>query len=233
MRTVLITWLAYLSVVSANAQGNPKQLLQAVNRKFAQVSDYSANLNMQFNIPSVALEPVSGKVYYKAPDKFRIKATGILFMPRQNPYYTLQSIRDTNAYTAVFAGQEQVGTVRTTVINVIPYDNAGELILARLWIDPARQLILKSQLTTKTNGTILVEQFYGAMQQKGLPDRIRFSIDVARFKVPKTVAIDLNSKSKNQSLPAKGTGIIELSFSGYTLNQKLSDSVFREEAQGN
>lgn len=227
MRTLLLLAFSILTW-NLSAQLGPKALIHEVNRKFAQVKDYSANLNMQFNIPAIKLDPVNGKVYYKAPDKFRIKATGILFMPKQNPYFTLQSIRDTNAYTAIFAGQEQVSGVRTSVVNVIPFDNAGELILAKLWIDVNQRLILKSQLTTKSNGTITVEQFYGSQQQKGLPDRIKFSIDVARFKIPKTVAVDLNSKTKSQQLPAKGIGTIELLFSGYQLNQKLSDAVFQE-----
>ena len=224
----LLFLLLLCSGTALKGQSSPKALIHEVNRKFAQVRDYSADLNMRFNIPSVTLEPVSGKVFYKAPDKFRIKATGILFMPRQNPYFALQSVRDTNAFTAVLSGQEQIGAVKTSVINVIPHDNAADLILARLWVDPVRHLILKSQLTTRSSGVLTAEQFYGAQQSKGLPDRITFSMDIARFKVPKTLAVDLNAKGKNQKLPEKGLAVIELAFSAYKLNQKLPDSVFQE-----
>lgn len=229
MRYSLIAFVLLSVFPKLQAQPvSPKRLIHEVNRKFAAVKDYSAALNMRFDIPSVRMEPVRGKVFYKTPDKFRIRAEGIIFMPRQNPYFTLQSVRDTNAYTALFAGEETLSGVKTSIINVIPFDTNGELILARLWIDPAKKLIVKSQLTTKSNGTIQVDHVYGAQQAAALPDKMVFTIDVARFKVPKSVAVDLNSKSKGQQLPPRGTGTIELSFSEYKLNQNLSDAVFSE-----
>jgi hypothetical protein len=228
MRFFLI-FLSFFCLQGLYGQLSPKRLIHEVNRKFAAVKDYSASLNMRFDIPSVRMESVQGRVFYKQPDKFRIRAEGIIFLPRQNPYFTLQSIRDTNAYTAIFAGEELIAGVKTTLINVIPLDAAGELILARLWIDPTRKLILKSQLTTKSNGTIGVEQVYGSAQSFALPDKMTFTIDVTRFKIPKVVAVDINSKTSGQKLPPKGTGIIELSFGAYKLNQNLSDTVFKAE----
>jgi len=229
MMRFFLTLCCALFLEALYGQLSPKSLIHEVNSKFARVKDYSASLNMRFDIPSVRMEPVQGRVFYKKPDKFRIRAEGIIFLPRQNPYFTLQSIRDTNTYTAIFAGEELVSGVKTSIINVIPLDAGGELILARLWIDPARKLILKSQLTTKSNGTIGVEQVYGSSQAFALPDKMTFTIDVTRFKVPKAVAVDINSRSSGQKMPAKGTGIIELTFSAYKLNQNLSDAVFQSE----
>lgn len=229
MTRLVLTLLCIAGLQGLYGQLSPKRLIHEVNRKFAAVKDYSASLNMRFDIPSVRMEPVQGRVFYKQPDKFRIRAEGIIFLPRQNPYFTLQSIRDTNAYTAIYAGEELIAGVKTVLVNVIPLDAGGELILARLWIDPLKKLILKSQLTTKSNGTIGVEQVYGTSQAFALPDKMRFTIDVTRFKIPKVVAVDINSKSGGQKMPPKGTGIIELSFSAYKLNQNLSDTVFQAE----
>lgn len=224
-----LTLLCFSCLQGLYGQQSPKRLIHEVNRKFAAVKDYSASLNMRFDIPSVRMESVQGRVFYKQPDKFRIRAEGIIFLPRQNPYFTLQSIRDTNSYTAIFAGEELISGVKTSLINVIPLDAGGELILARLWIDPSRKLILKSQLTTKSNGTIGVEQVYGSAHSYALPDKMTFTIDVTRFKIPKVVAVDINSKTGGQKLPPKGTGTIELLFSAYKLNQNLSDTVFQAE----
>lgn len=213
-----------------SAQSTPKQLIQAANQRFAKVLSYSAVINLNFQIPGVQLEPINGKVYYKKPTKFRIHSKGIIFLPKQNPYYALQSVRDTNSFTAVPSGNEIVNGKNTTIVSVIPTANADDLILAKFWIEDARQLIHKAQLTTKTNGTITIEQSFGSYASYGLPDVIKFVVDVAKFKIPKAVAMELNSKAKKPETNnlQKGTGEITLRFSDYVLNKQLDEKVFEE-----
>lgn len=225
----IITGLLVAFQVLAFAQ-TPKQVIQKVSTTFNKVADYSADINMQFNIPAVKMEPISGKVYYKKPDKFRIKTKGIIFLPKQNPYYALTVLKDTNSYTAVSMGTEKIGNTVCTVINVIP-NTDNDLILGKLWIDAQRGLMIKSQLTTKSNGTIQIDNTFGAQAANALPDKILFTIDVSKFKVPKMVAVDINTKTapKTDNSNAKGTGVITLNFTNYKINQKLPDSVFTEE----
>lgn len=208
---------------------NPKEIIAKVNQNFSKVKDYAADIAMQFQIPGVNIEPISGKVYYKTPDKFRVKTKGIVFLPKQNPYYALAMLKDTNAYTAISSGTEKIGGINCAVINVIP-NSEMDLILGKFWIDYAKGVVMKSQLTTKSNGTIIIENSYGTMTQYALPDKIVFTVDMTKFKVPKAVAVDLNSKSKsNKNESGRGTGTIQLLFTKYTLNQKLSDAVFTEQ----
>lgn len=207
---------------------SPQELITKVNRKFAKVKDYSADIAMNFSIPGVNIEPISGKVFYKQPDKFRVRTKGIVFLPKQNPYYALALLKDTNSYTAVSGGVEKIGNTICAVVNVIP-SGENDLILGKFWIDAANGLVLKSQLTTKSNGTISIENSFNTQKEFALPDKMIFTIDVAKFKVPKAVAVDLNSKSSPKSEASKGTGLITLAFSNYLLNQKISDEVFKED----
>lgn len=207
---------------------NPKDVIARVNNTFSKVKDYSADIAMNFSIPGVNIQPITGKVFYKLPDKFRVKTKGIIFLPKQNPYYSLALLKDTNAYTAISTGTEKVGPINCTVVNIIPTAE-NDLILGKFWIDATRGLIMRSQLTTKSNGTIVIDNAYGNSSAYGLPDKIVFTVDVTRFKVPKAVAVDINSKSTTKTSGSdKATGVITLQFSNYQLNQKLSDSVFTE-----
>jgi len=211
---------------------SPKQSLAAVNQRFAKVNDYSANIHLAFNLPSVNIQPIDGKVYFKKPSKFRIKTKGIVFLPKQNPYYNLTALADTNSYTAFTTGEEVIGGVKVTVIKVSPNADDNDLILGKFWIDKGRNLVLKSQLTTKSAGTILIESAYGpnANIAYALPDKLTMSVDMTKFKIPKMVSADINSKpSHGANEPRKGTGVITLSYSGYAINQKVPDSVFTEE----
>lgn len=215
------------------AQVSPKTLIHGVTRRFDQVKSYSASLQMQFQIPGVQMEPITAKVYYKKPSRFRIQAKGILFMPKQNPYYALQLLRDTAAYTALFAGVERIGNIPMQVIQIIPLQSGSDLILGKFWIEESRQLIHKAQLTTQSSGTLTMEQTYGKQAGLGLPDGIRFLIDVARFKIPKAVAMEINAKARRneKAPPQRGIGQITLSFSGFRLNETLDDKVFEEEVK--
>lgn len=224
---VLLLFVLFYSTTYAQTA---KQIIAAVTKKFGLVNDYSAVINMQFDIPSVNLQKIDGKVFYKKPNKFRIKTQGIVFLPKQNPYFAITALSDSNSYTAILSGEEKINNSTTTIINVIP-NSEGDLILGKFWIDKKNAVVLKSQWTTKSNGTIQIENFFGTNMAYALPDKMLFTVDVTKFKVPKAVAVDINSKSSPKSSNAsgvKGTGKITLNFSQYTVNKKLTDAVFDE-----
>jgi hypothetical protein len=92
-------------------------------------------------------------------------------------------------------------------------------------------LIIKSQITTRSSGTVTVDYSYGAESEFGLPNQLVFDIDVKKFKLPKSVAADLNKTEKEKerlkkNKDQKGTIIIKLS--NYKINKGISDDFFKE-----
>jgi hypothetical protein len=232
MRPIIFMFLFIIS--SSVFSQSPKQRLALVNQKFAKVNDYSATIHLQFNLPSINMEAIDGKVFFKKPSRFRIKTKGIIFLPKQNPYYSLSALTDTNSYTAINSGEEKIGSTMTVIIQVLPNGGDNDLILGKFWIDKVNNLVLKSQLTTKSSGTIQMENNYGLNSSVAyaLPDKMTVTVDMAKFKVPKMISADINAKSnRDPKASAKGTGVIILSYSGYAINQKLPDSVFIEQAK--
>lgn len=225
MKKLSILFVGFILIFQTKAQ-TPKEIIARVNQQFAKVKDYAADINLNFEIPGINMQPIAGKVFYKTPDKFRVKTKGIAFLPKQNPYYSLSLLKDTAAYTALQNGTEKIGTSTCAVITIIP-NKEQDLILGKFWIDYKKGVVMKSQLTTKSNGTITIESSYGAMESFALPNKMVFTIDMTKFKVPKAVAVDLNSKSKKSNNDSnKSTGTIELLFSNYKLNTLLKDDVF-------
>lgn len=226
--TILLCLACYSSI--AFAQDDAKVIISGVNKKFAQVNDYTADVFMAFNIPGVKIKSLSGKAFYKKPDKFRIKAKGIFFLPKQNMGQDMNAmLADTKSYTTVLSGREKVGSTDCAVVNIIPLSNSGELVIGKFWIDPINSLILKSQITTRNNGTIETYNSFGANAALGLPSRIEVRVEVGKFKVPKMLAGDINKNSKQQgNTPASKTGVIKIDFSNYKINTKLKDVVFTE-----
>ncbi|MEO6168896.1 MAG: hypothetical protein ABIO46_05180 [Chitinophagales bacterium] len=223
----MAVWLFFFfSGYQLSAQ-SPNQVISTVNQRFANVNDYTADVNVNCNITFIKIEPVNAKVFYKRPDKFKVKSTGILILPKQNANIYFSTLADTNSFTAVKTGEEMIGTVKTHIISVIPSKDTSDLVLGKFWIDDLRGLVLKSQLTTKSQGTILIENTYGSMSNYALPDKMLFTVDVGKFKVPKALAVDLNRSANDKSKTGDGKGRITLTFSNYVVNKGVNNEVFK------
>jgi hypothetical protein len=212
---------------SAQAQHTANQMLRGVYQKLNKVKDYSADAEIKADIPLIKILPVKATVYFKQPDRFKLLSKGIAILPRQGVNDLTRIIRDSLTYTAVLTGKELLGKTKAVIVSVIPASDTGELVLAKFWIDEGRSLIIKSQLTTRSNGTISVEYTYGALAPYGLPDKMYFTVDVKQFKMPKQMASDSYSKPKTttkQQTPKTGSILVE--FKNYKLNQGLKNSFF-------
>ncbi len=211
------------------AQKTSNQLMYGVYQKMNLTKDYSADVNIRVDLPFIRMLPVDAQVNYKQPDKFRVKSTGIAILPKQGFSDFSKTISDTNSYSAFIAGNEKIGTVITTIVNIIPNADTSDLVLGKFWIDPTRNIVLRSQLTTKSNGTILINYFYGAQVAYGLPDSLQFTVDVKKFKIPKGVSADINNTKTPESTQGKEPkkGNIYITIKNYKVNKGIDDSVFK------
>jgi hypothetical protein len=168
---------------------------------------------------------INAKVFYKQPGKFKMKAKGIFFLPKQNPLQNImEMLKDTAGYQAISSGKEN----GWAVINIIPTKSMGDLVLGKFWIDEAKMLIMKSEITTKNNGTVITENKFGTNAAYALPDEIKIIMDVNKFKIPKMLALDSNRKKQVDANPTakKESASIVLKFTNYAINKKLDDSNF-------
>lgn len=227
----LFTFLiALLSSGFINAQQNANQILRSVYSKLQKAKDYSVMANIKVDMPFIRMLPIDAKIYYKQKDKFKVESKSIAIVPRQGFDQTSKMLADTNSFTAIMQGSELINGTLTNIINIIPVSDTSDLILGKLWIDPKQNVILKSQLTTKSNGTILMEYIYGTQVLYGLPDKMVFSIDVKKFKIPKSVAADINNNDKEKTDKTKDPkkGKIYITLSDYQINKGLPDSIFKK-----
>lgn len=218
--------LLSLSSLALSAQ-TPNQLLQKASRQFASVKSFTSNVNVNFDLPSIGIEDMTGQAFYKTPGKFRIKLTGIAFLPKDNPFNVYTLIRDSSQYASVSNGTEKVAGELCNIISVIPNADA-DIVMAKIWLGSRSNCPLKMQITSRTNGVVLIESTYGQYAKNALPDKMRFSIDMNKFKVPKAVAVDINSNPQAAGAGEKSKGTIEFVFSKYALNAAIDDKVFSE-----
>lgn len=223
---VLLSFVCCSMVVfgqSANA------VIDKINAKLIAVKDYTVNANISADIPMIKIMPSNVKIYFKQKDKFKIESKGIVIVPKQGFTELNNFISNKSKYTAVFGESLVIRNVQTKLINIIPNESTGDIVLAKIWVDVAKSLIMKSQITTLSNGTVNVDYTYGDQIAKGLPSVMKFEIDVKKFKIPKSVASDINNTANDKKKAAdkkRTKGTITITLSGYKINTGLSDAVF-------
>jgi outer membrane lipoprotein-sorting protein len=201
-------------------------ILNKVITKLNTVKDYTVTANVKADIPMIKILPNKATVYFKQKDKFKVESKGIVILPKQGFTEINTFLANKKSYMAVVGDSSKVGGVMTKQITVIPNGESSEIVLAKLWIDNKRSVIMKSQITTKSNGTVTTNYSYGDKVSFGLPSQLVFEIDVKKFKLPKSVAADINKSSTEKNTKTKNKGTITITLTDYKVNTGLSDALF-------
>jgi outer membrane lipoprotein-sorting protein len=224
--------LLIILICHCNAFGQVNNaLLKNVQAKLDKVTDYEAEGKMKTNVAFLKLPIAKVKLYFKNPNKFKLKSeNGMSFVPKGSMSINLNNIFSNNKFTVIEAGDDKIANTNVKVLKLLPDDDAGDLVLTTLYIDPVNYLILKSRTTTKENGTYELQMTYGNYAKYGLPDKILFSFNTKDYKLPKGITFDFDDGSTQKSaaktnVPKKGE--IEIVISKYQINKGISNDIFK------
>jgi hypothetical protein len=219
IRAILL--LLSFSLFAQDANKTVAQVLARMNK----VRDYRVEAQIKSDIPLIKIMPAKATIYFKQPEKFRMITKGIAILPKKGFTDLTALLRDKSAYNALFTGFEVINGVKSESITLLPTDDSGEIVLAKIWVDPSADVILKSQITSRTNGTVL--STYGTEKAFGLPSEMNITVDVKKFKIPKGVVVDIN-RTAVAPVNTRKTGQIHLVLSNYVINQGIEDKFFKE-----
>lgn len=214
-------YLIFFTATVCNAQPSADNLLDQVIGNYQKVKKYTADIQIITDIAFIKILPMKASINFEQPNKMKLVSKGIAILPRQGFDEMYKAITDRKSYTIVSQGNELVENINTAVISMLPLSDTMEVVLGKFWIDTEKNVILKSQMTTRTNGTVLATYVYGLQASYGLPDKITFIIDVKKFKIPKTVAVDINNYKKEEASKNKDNkkGKITILLSKYVINK--------------
>lgn len=197
----------------------PNYTLNKVYIQLQKVKDYVVDINITVDLPFIRILPVNAKIYFKQPDKFKVESKSIAILPRQSFDQLNVILKDTNQFIANYQKIELINNTEATLINLIPLQDTTDLVLAKLWVDTKRNIILKSFLTNKSNGTIITEYVYGKHVDFALPDNMVLTVDVKKFKIPKSIAADINTNISKQDVKVRKNGKIIIKLTNYEINK--------------
>ena len=224
--TVFIFCLCYVGLCSAQ---DVNSILQKVKDKLNLVNDYEAIGKMKTNVVFLKVPVANVKIYYKKPDRFKIKnEKGISFIPKGAVSINLTNVLADNNYTALDAGTARIGNSNVRIIKILPEDENSDVVLSTLYID-GDNLIRRSKTTTKDNGTYELEMNYGKYSRYALPDKVIFTFNTKDYKIPKGVTFDFNEgdKKKPGDKMKSRKGTIEIIYNSYKINKGVPEAVFK------
>lgn len=223
----ILTGSLALSVQAQDMTG----LINKVKTKLDQVNDYEADGRMKTDVAFIKAPVGKVKVYYKKPNKFRLKKDGgISLLPRGGVSVNMNSIIAASDFIALAAGEANVGGTKTRVVKLLPANESSDIVLTTMYIDEANLLVRKAVTTTKENGTYEIEMSYGQFSNYGLPDKVVFSFNTKDYKLPKGITLEFDDTEKELTEAEKirnKKGRVEISYSNYVVNKGLPDAVFK------
>lgn len=220
----------FIFIVFSSAGQAAEDIINKVKVKLEKVNDYEAKGKMKTNVVFIKAPIANVKVYYKKPNKLRINnESGISFIPKGSVNINLNNIFiNTEGFDIIDVGKEAGTNLR--IIKLLPKDENAEVVLSTVYVDEVQYVIKKAKTTTRENGTYELEMTYGKYAEYGLADKVSFSFNTKDYKLPKGITFDYDDGSKKEEPADKlknKKGKVEITYSAYTINKGVPDSVFK------
>ncbi len=206
-------------------------LIMKVKAKLDLVNDYEADGKMKTDVAFIKAPVGKVKVYFKKPNKFRLKKDGgISLLPKGGVSVNMNSLVTTSDFIALAAGEAMVGGIKTKIVKLLPANENSDIVLTTMYIDEANLLVKKAVTSTKENGTYEIEMSYGQFAQYGLPDKVVFAFNTKDYKLPKGITLEFDDDEKQLTEAEKiknRKGRVEITYTNYLINKGIADSVFK------
>jgi outer membrane lipoprotein-sorting protein len=226
-KILLIALSTIVCQLSAHSQ-DASALIKKVKAKLDKVNDYVAEGKMKTDVAFIKAPSGKVKVFFKKPNKFKLKRDGgISILPKGGVSVNMSSVLASNNYTALQAGESNVGGAKVKVIKLLPNDESSDVVLTTLYIDEANLLIRKANTTTRENGTYEMQMNYGKYAEYALPDQVVFAFNTKDYKIPKGVTLEYETGDAPKQEMKNKKGRVEINYSFYAINKGVPDAEFK------
>lgn len=194
--------------------------LDLIEKKYAALKDYTAEVQVHFNIETFKAPDMEAKLYYKAPDKMKVESKRILFFPREGGFFN-PSLFKKEDFEIKFLESFTYEDARAVKLKLIPQKGKSHTKELVLTIDPERNLIREIGVTQFDGREIKAVINYGQFDGFELPLHIQLKLDIPSFETEGPREFDQWVQK-----PKRVTGTIDIRYSNYKVNGGLRDEIF-------
>jgi hypothetical protein len=220
IRSVAILFL--LTTEWALAQEDVTRALDAIEKKYSGLKDYSVDVNVHFDMEALQAPDMQAKLYYKAPDKMKVESKKIFFFPKEGGYFN-PSLFKKKDFEVNLLERLTVEGDKNVKLKLIPKEASRYHQVFIVTIDIDHSLIREIDLSPSDERKIKSIIDYGTFDGFDLPTHIELQLDRSASEPS-----GMKEFPQFRQVGKRITGKVEISYSNYKVNSNFSDEIFKD-----
>ena len=239
-----ILFLFLLANSNAFSNNNPEYIIKKTDDQFREINNYQVDMVISIAIPAFRMPKKKYKVYFKQPDKIKVKSRGFGLLPKTGMFTSpienfsnLSNIRFSKDFSRT--DSNEIMLVGDLVLDSLALDVPNEY--ARLTFKPTvdvkvdTQNWVITQVLTKIDTVKIMEinNFYDIVDDSFyMPIRSTVEYYVKDARLSKWINKDIGTimgNNHNMNIESDMVkGLISVNYAKYRVNRGIKDSIFED-----
>ena len=239
-----ILLLFLLANSNAFSNNNPEYIIKKTDDQFREINNYQVDMVISIAIPAFRMPKKKYKVYFKQPDKIKVKSRGFGLLPKTGMFTSplenfsnLSNIRFSKDFSRT--DTNEIMLVGDLVLDSLALDVPNEY--ARLTFKPTvdvkvdTQNWVITQVLTKIDTVKIMEinNFYDVVDDSFyMPIRSTVEYYVKDARLSKWINKDIGTimgSNHNMNIESDMVkGLISVNYAKYRVNRGIKDSIFED-----
>ena len=194
--------------------------LDAIEKKYSGLKDYTADVNVHFDIETFKTPDMKAKFYFKAPDKMKVESKGVFFFPREGGVFNPALYKRDDFEIRIL--EPMAAEKKDVKLKIVPRkkEKMGREFV--LLIDRNDNLVREIHTSQFDGRETKAKIEYGRVESFDLPRVILLALDFP--------SVDPGEKRGFGPFEQKServTGTIEITYTNYKVNTGLKDDLFK------
>jgi hypothetical protein len=214
--------LFLLSSGLIQAQEDPTRYLDALEKKYSGLKDYTVDVIVRFDVEALKAPDMQAKLYYKAPDKIKVESKNVFFFPKEGGYFNPSLFRKKDFDARLLERLTYDGR-KAVRLRLTPTETNRHHQGFVLTLDTDRNLIREINTSPSEGRAVRALIEYGKFADFELPVHIELHLDIP--------SVEPNGMKEFGSFSQRSkriTGKVEIAYSNYKVNSGLRDEMFNE-----
>ncbi len=211
--------LFLLSAECVQSQEDAFRYLDAIEKKYSGLKDYTVDVNVHFDIEALKAPDMKARLYFKAPDKIKLDSKRIFFFPKEGGFFNPFQFNPKN-FDVLLLGRLTYDGRTAVRLRLIPVNLEASNKGFVLTIDTQRNLIKEIRVSPSEGREIIAVIDYGTFDRFDLPVHIELQLDMPSAEPNGAKEFHLGQGGK------RIRGKVEITYSNYKINSGLSDEIF-------